>query len=45
LGERNWLGDVFDLAGTKVLLRHVADLAEAAALERVEGGATSTRPG
>jgi Transposase DDE domain group 1 len=41
--ERNRVGYVFGLAGNKVLLRRVAGLAEAAALERVEGGATKVR--
>ena len=35
--ERNRVGYVFGLAGNKVLLRRVAALAEAAALERIEG--------
>src|SRR3954464_35191 len=41
--ERNRVGYVFGLAGNKVLLRRVAALAEAAALERVEGGAAKVR--
>jgi hypothetical protein len=41
--ERNRVGYVFGLAGNKVLLRRVAALAEAAALERVEGGANKVR--
>jgi hypothetical protein len=41
--ERERVGYVFGLAGNKVLLRRVAALAEAAALERVEGGAAKVR--
>ena len=41
--ERNRVAYVFGLAGNKVLLRRVAALAEAAALERVEGGAAKVR--
>jgi Transposase DDE domain group 1 len=41
--ERNRVGYVFGLAGSKVLLRRVAALAEAAALERIEGGADKVR--
>ena len=41
--ERNRVGYIFGLAGNKVLLRRVAGLAEAAALERVEGGADKVR--
>src|SRR4051794_23541819 len=41
--ERNRVGYVFGLAGNKVLLRRVAALAEAAALERVEGGDDKVR--
>jgi len=41
--ERNRVAYVFGLAGNKVLLRCVAALAEAAALERVEGGAAKVR--
>src|SRR5918995_1555907 len=41
--ERERVGHVFGLAGNRVLLRHVAGLAEAAALERVEGGAAKVR--
>jgi hypothetical protein len=41
--ERNRVGYVFGLAGNKVLLRRVAALAEAVALERVEGGAAKVR--
>ena len=41
--ERNRVAYVFGLAGNKVLLRRAATLAEAAALERVEGGATKVR--
>src|SRR3954464_12040932 len=41
--ERNRVGYVFGLAGNKVLLRRVAGLAEATALERVEGGAAKVR--
>ena len=37
--ELNRVGYVFGLAGNKVLLRRVAALAEATALERVEVGA------
>ena len=41
--ERERVAYVFGLAGNKVLLRRVAGLAEAAALERVEGGAAKVR--
>jgi len=41
--ERNRVAYVFGLAGNKVLLRHVAGLAETAALERIEGGAAKVR--
>jgi hypothetical protein len=41
--ERNRVGYVFGLAGNKVLLRRVAALAEATALERVEGRADKVR--
>jgi hypothetical protein len=41
--ERNRVGYVFGLAGNKVLLRRVAALAGAAALERVGGGAAKVR--
>jgi hypothetical protein len=41
--ERDRVGYVFGLAGNKALLRRVATLAEAAALERVEGGAAKVR--
>jgi hypothetical protein len=41
--ERNRVGYVFGLAGNKVLLRRVAALAEAAALERVDGEAAKVR--
>jgi hypothetical protein len=41
--ERNRVGYVFGLAGNKVLLRRVAGLAEAVALERVESGAAKVR--
>jgi hypothetical protein len=41
--ERNRVGYIFGLAGNKVLLRRVAGLAEATALERVEGGAAKVR--
>src|SRR3954447_6030441 len=41
--ERNRVGYVFGLAGNKVLLRRVATLAEATALERVEGEADKVR--
>src|ERR687885_933622 len=41
--ERNRVGYIFGLAGNKVLLRRVAALAEATALERVEGGAAKVR--
>src|SRR6476469_6459716 len=41
--ERNRVGYVFGLAGNRVLLRRVAALAEAVALERVEGGADKVR--
>src|SRR5919202_1499182 len=41
--ERERVGYVFGLAGNKVLLRHVASLAEQAALERGEGGAAKVR--
>src|SRR4051812_16920547 len=41
--ERNRVAYIFGLAGNKVLLRRVAALAEAAALERVEGGADKVR--
>lgn len=41
--ERNRVGYVFGLAGNKVLLRRVAALAEATALERVAGEAAKVR--
>src|SRR5690349_13360617 len=41
--ERNRVGYIFGLAGNKVLLRRVASLAEATALERVEGRADKVR--
>jgi hypothetical protein len=41
--ERNRVAYVFGLAGNKVLLRRVAALAEAAALERVEGEVVKVR--
>src|SRR3954447_11270012 len=41
--ERNRVAYAFGLAGNKVLFRRVAGLAEAAALERVEGGAAKVR--
>jgi hypothetical protein len=41
--ERERVGYVFGLAGNKVLLRRVAGLAEAVALERVGGGAAKVR--
>src|SRR6188472_771724 len=41
--ERNRVAYLFGLAGNKVLLRRVAALAEAAALERVEGGTAKVR--
>jgi hypothetical protein len=41
--ERERVGYVFGLAGNKVLLRRVAALAEAAALERIEGKAAKVR--
>jgi hypothetical protein len=41
--ERNRVGYVFGLAGNKALLRRVAALAEAAALERIKGGAAKVR--
>ncbi len=41
--ERNRVAYVFGLAGNKVLLAHVASLAETAALERVEGAAAKVR--
>ena len=41
--ERNRVAYVFGLAGNKVLLRRIAALAEATALERVEGGADKVR--
>src|SRR6478672_6340191 len=41
--ERERVAYVFGLAGNRVLLRCVAALAEAAALERVEGGAAKVR--
>src|SRR3954447_22646550 len=41
--ERNRVGYVFGLAGSKVLLRRVAGLAEEAGLERVEGEAVKVR--
>jgi len=41
--ERNRVGYVFGLAGNKVLLRRVAGLAEAVALERVESGVAKVR--
>jgi Transposase DDE domain group 1 len=41
--ERNRVGYVFGLAGNKVLLRHVAGLAEEVGLARVEGGAAKVR--
>jgi hypothetical protein len=41
--ERNRVGYVFGLAGNRVLLTHVAGLAEQAALRRVEGAAEKVR--
>jgi Transposase DDE domain group 1 len=41
--ERNRVAYVFGLAGNPVLLAHVASLAEAAALERVEGEVAKVR--
>ena len=41
--ERNRIAYIFGLAGNKVLLRRVEALAEAAALERIEGGAVKVR--
>src|SRR3954451_11714167 len=41
--ERNRVAYLFGLTANKVLLRRVAALAEAAALERVEGGADKVR--
>jgi hypothetical protein len=41
--ERERVAYLFGLAGNKVLLRRVAGLAEAVALERVEGGAAKVR--
>ena len=41
--DRNRVAYAFGLAGNKVLLRQVAGLAEAVALERVEGEATKVR--
>lgn len=41
--ERNRVGYIFGLAGNKVLLRHVAGLAEQAALGRVDGEAEKVR--
>lgn len=41
--ERNRVGYVFGLAGNKVLLARIAQLAEDAAMERVEGGAPKVR--
>ena len=41
--ERNRVTYVFGLAGNKVLLRHVADLAEEVAVRRVEGAAGKVR--
>src|ERR671921_2958588 len=41
--ERNRVGYIFGLAGNKVLLRRVAGLAEATALERIEGRADKVR--
>jgi hypothetical protein len=41
--ERNRVGYVFGLAGNKVLLRRVAALAEATALERIAGEAAKVR--
>ena len=41
--ERNRIGYIFGLAGNKVLLRLVADLAEDAAIRRVEGEAEKVR--
>src|SRR3954454_11859148 len=41
--ERNRIAYIFGLAGNKVLLRRIAALAEATALERVEGGAAKVR--
>jgi Transposase DDE domain group 1 len=41
--ERERVGYVLGLAGNKILLRRVADLAERAALERVEGEAVKVR--
>jgi hypothetical protein len=41
--ERNRVGYIFGLAGNKVLLRRVADLAEETALRRIEGEADKVR--
>jgi DDE family transposase len=41
--ERNRVGYVFGLAGNKVLLRHVAALAEVAALDRIGGEGDKVR--
>ena len=41
--ERDRVGYVFGLAGNKVLLRHVAALAEEAAVSRIEGEADKVR--
>jgi hypothetical protein len=41
--ERNRVGYIFGLAGNKVLLRNVADLAEEAAIGRVDGEAEKVR--
>ncbi len=41
--ERNRVGYIFGLGGNKVLLRHVAALAEQAALGRVDGEAAKVR--
>jgi hypothetical protein len=41
--ERNRVAYVFGLAGNKVLLAHVASLAETAALDRIEGEAPKVR--
>jgi hypothetical protein len=41
--ERNRVGYAFGLSGNKVLLRHVASLAEAVAVVRVEGRADKVR--
>ncbi len=41
--ERHRVGYVFGLAGNKVLLTRVANLAEAAALDRIESGAAKVR--